>query len=243
VTTLSPAPRLAPIDLTSARPLAVLLVATALLAFAPVIVMGPAFGWPASLSRPAAEQLVAIHAHADAVTLGYGLYLLYSVLLAPALIGLAAAVAGRLDRPLAATVVAFAALGTLARSIGILRWLTVMPVLADRHASADASDRATAELVFDAITRYGGGIGEVLGVSLFTALALGVLAVGGFRNAAAPRLLVAGTFGMALVIGALAMPVFGGPEVVPVAIAVTMLSTWLVACAVWVWRRRAAVVE
>jgi hypothetical protein len=232
-------PRLAPIDRASARPLAALLVATALLAFAPVIVMGPAFGWPASLSRPAAEQLVAIHAHADAVTLGYGLYLLYSVLLAPALIGLAAALTGRLDRPLAATVVAFAALGTLARSIGILRWLTAMPVLADRHAATAAPERATLELVFDAITRYGGGIGEVLGVSLFTAIALAVLALGAFRNADVSRWLAAATLGMALLIGALSLPVFGGPELVPVAAAVSLLSLWLLACAVWVWRRSA----
>jgi len=55
-------------------------------------------------------------------------------------------------------VAAFAALSAPARSIGILRRLTVIPVLAQTHASADPATRATIELVFEATTAWGGGI-------------------------------------------------------------------------------------
>lgn len=220
------------------RPLALLLIVTALLAFAPVIVLGPAIGWPASLATPAAAQLNAIHAHAGAVTLGYGLYLAYSLLLLPASIGLTAAMLGRLDRPLAMTAVAFASLATLARALGILRWLTVMPDLAARHVAASAADRATHELVFDALTRYGGGIGEVLGVSLLTAIALAVLGFGALRLPGTPRWQSLGAIVLAVLIGALSLPTFRGPALVPIAAAVSLYSAWLIAGAILLWRSR-----
>ena len=54
------------------------------------------------------------------VALGYGVYLLYSILVAPVMIGLAAKVFGGLQRPVAATVAAFGALSALARAIDAL---------------------------------------------------------------------------------------------------------------------------
>jgi|GEM_PF-317564 len=224
---------------TGSRALGALLIADALLAFAPVAVLGAAIGWPASLGNPAAEQLAAIHAHAGAVTAGYGLYLLYSLLIAPVLIGLAARVfsgRGGLQRPLAATVVVFAALSALARAIGILRWLTVMPLLAAAHATADPERRSQIELVFDAITKYGGGIGEVLGVSLFMAIALGLLCTGAWRYGGLPRGLAGAGVLLAMALAALALPVFGGPAVMPVAVAVSGLSLWMIGVGVWCWR-------
>jgi len=90
--TLTLTPSRAPAHTSSApsspgRGLGLLLVAEALLSFAPVLILGAAIGWPASLDKPAAEQLAAIGANADAVALGYGLYLLYSILVAPVMIG------------------------------------------------------------------------------------------------------------------------------------------------------------
>jgi len=69
--------------------LAALLVAEALLSFVPVAILGAAIGWPASLRQPAAQQLEAIAAHPEAMALGYAVYLLYSILVAPVMIGLA----------------------------------------------------------------------------------------------------------------------------------------------------------
>ena len=221
----------------SARGLGALLIAEALLSFAPVAILGSAIGWPASLRKPAAEQLAAIAAAPDAVASGYGLYLLYSLLIAPVLILLAARALGGLQRPAAAVVAAFATMSALARGIGILRWLTVMPGLAASHAAADAAGRLQIERLFDALSAYGGGIGEVLGVSLLMAAALGTLCVAARREATMPRWLSSFGVLVALLLAALSLPVLHGPALVPVAAAVSLLSAWMFGAGVWVMRR------
>jgi hypothetical protein len=218
--------------------LGVLLITDALLSFAPVAILGPAIGWPASLGKPAAEQLTAIAAHADAVTLGYALYMLYSILVAPVMIGLAARTFGSLGRPLAASVAAFGALSALARCIGILRWLTVMPVLATAHGSADAASRTQLEWLFKGLSTYGGGIGEVLGVSVFMAASLGTLTIGAWVHGGMPKWLAGPGLLSALLLACLALPVLRGPALVPVAAAVTVLTVWMLAAGVWVLKKR-----
>jgi Domain of unknown function (DUF4386) len=214
-----------------------LLIFDALLSIVPVVILGAAIGWPASLGKPAAEQLSAIYANAGAVTLGYSIYLLYSILIAPVMIGLTRRVFGNLSDALPATVVAFAVLSTLARSIGILRWLTVMPVLATLHAASRATNEATKreqiELVFSALTTYGGGIGEILGVSLFMAISVATLCVGTLLKGGMPTWLSISGFASAGLIGALAAPTFGAPNLVPVALAVSVLSAWMLAVGIW----------
>jgi hypothetical protein len=230
-----PAPADAP---TSGRGLGLLLIAEALLAFAPVVVLGAAIGWPASLGLPAAAQLAAIASNADAVALGYGVYLLYSLLVAPVMVGLAARACGGLQHPLALTVAAFGALSALARAIGILRWLTVMPALASAHAGADPATRMQIERLFDAVNDYGGGIGEILGVSLLMALSLGLLAVAALRNGSFPRWLAVAGMVAALMLAALALPALRIDLQMPVAAAVSMLSLWMLCTGVWLLRRR-----
>lgn len=220
------------------RSLGLLLIADALLSFAPVAILGAAIGWPASLDKPAAEQLAAIAAAPQGVALGYGIYLLYSVLVAPLMIGLAARVGGGLHQPLAATVAAFGVVSALARAIGILRWLTVMPLLAGAHAAGDAATRAQIDVVFDAVHAYGGGIGEILGVSVFMALSVGLLSAAALARRQMPAWL--GVLGLiaAAMLAALAVPAFGGPEFMPMAAAVSTLSLWMLAAGVWLLRGR-----
>jgi hypothetical protein len=181
--------------------------------------------------------MAAIAANADMVALGYGLYLLYSILVAPLMIGLAARTFGGLQRPVALTVAAFGALSALARAIGILRWLTVMPALAGAHAVADPSMRAQIELVFGAITEYGGGIGEILGVSLFMALSLGTLCVAAWRQGGMPKWLSASGLVSALMLAALALQSLRIDLQMPVAAAVSALSLWMLCAGVWLWRK------
>jgi hypothetical protein len=215
------------------RALGLMLIFEALLSFAPVAILGAAIGWPASLGKPAAQQLSAIAANADAVAWGYGVYLLYSVLIAPVMVMLAGRVFGGFDRPVAVCVAVFAALSALARSIGILRWLTVMPELAAAHSKADAAGRATVELVFNAVHSYGGGIGEVLGVGLFMALAVGSLSVSAWRDASMPKWLAALGLVSTALLASMVLPSLHIPVKVPVALVVTVLTVWMAAAGVW----------
>jgi Domain of unknown function (DUF4386) len=220
------------------RALGLMLIFEALLSFAPVAILGAAIGWPASLGKPAAQQLSAIAANADAVAWGYGVYLLYSVLIAPVMVMLAGRVFGGFDRPVAVCVAVFAALSTLARCIGILRWLTVMPELATAHATADPAGRATVELVFNAVHSYGGGIGEILGVGLFMALAVGSLSVAAWRDASMPKWLAALGLVSTVLLASMLLPPLHIPIKVPVALVVTVLTVWMAAAGVWALRRR-----
>jgi Domain of unknown function (DUF4386) len=207
------------------------LLLVAVLAFAPVAILGPAIGWPASLGNPAAEQLTAIAAKPQAVTLGYALYGLYSLAIAVVAIVVTWRVNG-LRGPLAAMIVTFGALSAFARLIGILRWLTVMPKLATAHAAGDATTRTSVELIFTAITSYGGGIGELLGVALFGGLWLLIAMAAAIRNRSLPTWL--SVFGLlaALLQLTLFLPALGIVSPVPIAAAVIVFLLWLATFAI-----------
>jgi Domain of unknown function (DUF4386) len=211
------------------------LVFISVLSFAPMVILGPAIGWPASLRNPAADQLVAIARAPQAVALGYGVYLLYSVLVLPAMVLIARRVYGNLASAGAVVVVAFAAISVLARSVGILRWLTVMPELAQQHAKATEAQRSAVELVFQAVTVWGGGIGELLGVSLFMALSVGIGMAGAWVRRSLPRWLAGLGMVSALLLFAMLLPALGIAVKVPVAVAVSVLTVWMLAVGVWFW--------
>lgn len=210
--------------------IALFLVLEALLAFAPIAVLGPAIGWPASLRNSAAQQLTAIAAAPGALALGYGLYLLYSLAIAPVAIFVAWRVAS-FKGPMAAMIVAFGTLSALTRGLGILRWLTVMPVLATNYAAADVTGRANIETVFTALNNYGGGIGELFGVALFGGLWLLVAMIAALKFRRLPKWLAGfGLIAAMLQLG-LFVPAFGMASPVPVAIAVSLFAVWLMAFA------------
>lgn len=217
----------------STRITAVLLIVTGAMSLAPMPILGPAISWPASLADLPARQLAAIGQAPAAVAAGYGVYLLYSLLVLPAFALAAQRLLGGFSRSLVLLVVAFAALSTLARSVGILRWLTVMPELSRAHAAADAAGRERIELIFSALNRYGGGIGELLGVSLFAAVAVLLLAAGAGWARATPRWLTAWGLFAALALFAVFLPAIGVALDVPIALAVTALSTWMWALGAW----------
>jgi hypothetical protein len=85
--------------------------------------------------------------------------------------------------------------------------------------------------VFVRLTAYGGGIGELLGVSLFMSLAVGTMCLTAWRWAQMPVWL-AGVGGVSAVL------LLGMLWRVPVSAAVTGLTLWMPAAAVWLWRGR-----
>jgi hypothetical protein len=70
------------------------------------------------------------------------------------------------DHPLAATATTFGVVGAIVQMIGLLRWVFVVPGLAEAHMTEGATQatRIATEVTFDAIHQYGGVVlGEHLG--------------------------------------------------------------------------------
>jgi hypothetical protein len=152
-----------------------------LLMFVPLLVLGQAIDWPASLDLPARELMPTITENAGAVKFGYSAYLVYSLLFFPAIV-LLGQVAGA--SALVRAAATLAAISAFARAIGILRWLTVQPSLA---AQWETSPDPAIAIVFDAVSSYGGAIGELLGVSLFAAAAVALVSLALWKSQALPR--------------------------------------------------------
>jgi hypothetical protein len=141
--------------------------------FAPMAVLGRAIQWPDSLDFPPAQMLPLLRDQVNPVRLGYGLYLGYSLLFLAS--GVATVRLAARPGPLgslALVAIEAASASVLARSIGILRWLTGSLALADAHAhpTLSAEGRAAIETMQTAINAWGGAIGEALGVALFAAI-------------------------------------------------------------------------
>jgi hypothetical protein len=214
--------------------------------FAPMAVLGNAIQWPDSLDFPPAKMLPLLREHLDAVRLGYGLYLGYSLLfLVTGVLTVRLAA-----RPGALGALAFIAIGAaaasaLARAIGILRWLTGSVSLAEAHATPglSAEGLAAIESMQAAINAWGGAIGETLGVAAFAsiwAIAVSLLIL---RD----RQLPAWAGLMGLLVGVLvalpALELFGITPPVSIVLSTTGIQLWFMALGLlFLWRgfRRSA---
>ena len=225
---------------TGRRTAAALLAVEGVLLFVPLVVLGGAIGWPGSLDDPASVALPRLLENEGAVRFGYVAYLAYSVLFLPVAVWTTRTLTRGDDGPLARLAVGFAVASALARSIGILRWLTAMPVLAQAYASApDGAPRDTLAVQYDVLNSFGGGIGELLGVSLFAVGWLGCTLLAARRAEGAPGWLVA--LGGAAALG-LALPLveLGGVDAGPLtSVGTSLLQIWFLAAAVVLLRRRA----
>jgi hypothetical protein len=210
----------------------------ALLFLVPLLVLGAAIGWPANLDMPAAHNLPLVLSQAASVKLGYGSYLLYSALFWPVILLVSRALSGRGELPLLLQLaVGFALLSTLARCLGIVRWLSVMPVLAVQYGAADAAQRADIALGYDAFNAYAGRVGEGLGVFFFAAASLWLLAVHLWQQRSLPRWLAGMGLLTAAGLSVLAAELFG-PDLSPLIAPVGVLyMVWMVCLGVVLMRR------
>lgn len=214
--------------------------------FAPMAVLGGAIQWPDSLDYAPVQMLPLLREQLDAVRLGYGLYLGYSLLfLVTGVLTVRLAA-----RPGALGALAFIAIGAaaasaLARAIGILRWLTGSVSLAEAHAAPGLSveSRAAIEHMQAAINAWGGAIGEMLGVAAFAAIWAIATSLVILRERQLPAW--AGLSG--LVVGLLVtMPVlelFGITPPISIVLSTTAIQLWFIALGLlFLWRalRRSA---
>jgi hypothetical protein len=145
-------------------------------------ILATAIDWPQSLGDPASVALPRILQNAGAVALGYGAYLLSALAMIPLAVMLRDTLG--MGTTLGRLAVAFGTIAGLAKALGIIRWHVLMPGLAERYASGDAATQAAVTVVYEAFNAYAGGIGEVFGVALFSALWTLTLAVALYRAGA-----------------------------------------------------------
>ena len=201
-----------------------------LLLFVPTFVLGAAINWPASLDDPASTALPRLLENEGAVRIGYLSYLIYSLLFAVTIALLVRYASGKILGALGAFIIGFAAASALARSIGIVRWLAPMPELAQMWESTTTEDqRASIAVLYETLNSYGGTIGEILGVSMFAAIAIGALSIGALKTRAFPAWI--GVFGLIAAIAVLgtAVELMGVDPGVYLTIGTTVVQLWFLA--------------
>lgn len=206
-----------------------------LLIFVPTIVLGAAIGWPATLGDPASVTLPRLLEQAPAVRFGYFAYLVMSVLFFVTVFFVSRIVNGRYMTTVVPIVVGFALASTVFRSIGIIRWFSPMPQLAETwESAATEQERYTIGVTFDALNNYGGTIGEVLGVSLFAAISLFILSVAAWKERSMPIWLAIFGIISALMLLASLSDLFGiEPDFLVVFLGTTFIQVWFIAVGLW----------
>jgi Domain of unknown function (DUF4386) len=221
----------------STKPLGILLIIQALLIFAPLSILGASIDWPSSLDFPASQILPLIHSKAMEVRIGYFVYLIYSVLFFFS----ATALANQLQKTSTNQSLELAknsaGLSSLARVIGIIRWLVPFPLLASAYVSTnDTSLKLAQEAIYTVFNSYGGAIGELLGVTLFASIWTIVVSLEFLKQKQLPSIL--GYFGLLAALSSLALllEIFG--ILIPVSLSQTLFHLWLLAVGVYFLRRK-----
>ncbi len=224
------------------RQAAIFLIIETVLIFAPLIILGTAINWPASLDEPASVNLPLILEQYTAMMTGYSIYLIYSLLFWPMayLTGRAIAI-GDTENKLFRVASGFAVLSVLARALGIVRWLFAMPVLARLYTNPTASEnfRENISMMYEMLNAYAGGIGELLGVSLFTAIWLALISILLFRLPQWPKWL--GAFGFVVSASLLLnlLEAVGIDMGAMITVSETLQHFWMLATAIVFLRKKA----
>mmetsp|Transcript_30179 Transcript_30179/g.61268 ORF Transcript_30179/g.61268 Transcript_30179/m.61268 type:complete len:280 (-) Transcript_30179:1057-1896(-) len=151
-----------------------LLIIFVVLIFVPLGILGAAIDWPNNLSEDADHNLPLLLEEQQSVFWGYFIYLIYSILFYPVayMMGRYIAGSGGVFSPWLHLGSGFAALSAVTRAIGLSRWLFAMPTLARIYVDPNTTEtmREAVVVSYDMLNAWGGGIGELLGVSSFASL-------------------------------------------------------------------------
>src|SRR5918998_2102926 len=140
-----------------------LLLGGALAFAAAATALSSTFGWPDILREPAEVVLPAFVAGGTTlVWTWFGTAWTYAILLVPIL--LLPAALGRRGDPVLRAATYIGATSVVLALIGFLRWVFVVPPLADSYVTGDASTRAAVDAAWTAQHQFGGALlGEHLG--------------------------------------------------------------------------------
>ncbi|SKB61792.1 protein of unknown function [Acetoanaerobium noterae] len=223
----------------NSKRLGLFLLIEGLLIFVPMIILGQAINWPDILGEPANVVLPLIHQHSSETLIGYFSYMVYSILFFPAIALIAFNVSKeKYLEPSLWIAAAFGALSGATRSIGIIRWLSAMPILANLYSAGDNAAKESISVIFEAINAYGGSIGEDLGVSIFASVSVALISVYILKNKTLPKW--TGWFGTAAAI-AIAIPalgIFGIDVGVMVIASVAVVQFWFMFLGVYLMFRK-----
>ena len=172
-----------------------LFVAGALAFAGAATVLSSTFEWPDILREPADVVLAAVtQGGTSLVWTWFATAWTYGLLLVPIL--LLPAALGRSSDPVLRAATYAGATSVVLSLIGFLRWVFVVPPLAESHASGDATTRAAVEAAWTAQHQFGGALlGEHLGQLLVLAWSV-TLSIVILRSRVLPRWL--GATGLAV---------------------------------------------
>lgn len=211
------------------------LIVEALILILPLVILGRSINWPASLNEPASINLPLILEQYSSMMFGYSIYLIYSLLFWPVAYLTGKVIVNRsYQNPLFQIANGFAILSVLARTLGIVRWLFTMPVLAEVYTAPNTTIaiKDNLNLIYEMLNSYAGGIGEILGVSLFAATWLILISIIILRKKDYPAWL--GYFGLAtaLLLTTNLLSIIGIDTGSMTTISVVLLQFWMLSTAI-----------
>lgn len=196
-------------------------------------ILMPAINWPASLDEPPLVVLPLILEQAGPVFVGYSSYLLHALLLIPLAVVLRSTL--KMTPMAGAVAMTLGILAGLAKALGIVRWLFLMPGLAAAYVDPATTEtaRSTIEVVYHAFNAYAGGVGELLGVGLFAGVWTILLSVALLRLGRGARLI--GYAGFVAAAGLLStLPsVVGIESPILLTLSGIVWQVWTAAVAIW----------
>jgi hypothetical protein len=199
------------------------------------LILAPAINWPASLDEPPAVILPLILDQSGAVFAGYLSYLIHALALIPLAILLRGTL--RLEGAMGRAIVTFGVLAGFAKMLGIIRWLFLMPGLATAYTdpAATPATKDAIAVVYEAFNAYAGGVGELLGVGLFTGIWTIVISVAVLRRGWTV-IGYAGLGAAALLLSTL-LSVVGIESPIMLTLSGILWQFWTLALAITIWRK------
>lgn len=196
-------------------------------------ILMPAINWPASLDEAPSVILPLILDQAGPVFAGYSSYLFHALILIPLAVLLPLTL--RMSRTMGSLVIVLGVLAGLAKALGIVRWIFLMPGLTMAYVDPAASEatKAAIEVTYDAFNAYAGGVGELLGVGFFAGVWTVLISVSLLRLGRGAQIL--GYAGLVAAFGLLStLPsVVGIESPVLLTLSGIIWQLWTAALAIW----------